>query len=367
MKKKFITLIIAALISIGAVGCTSKSNTPNNTANTTESENQNENSKYKHMSFKKIGLEFDVPKTWATKQGLQPAFSASNNLEGTYILGEVVYNFCPEDFIKELMKKSDNATTKEENEKFVQEYKNKSMDLFTIIVLDKSKEKTASAENKKKKDEIFAKYTVKEKIVEKDSLECYMLYNDKNNEENLSEKEKKEFKEVRSHIEDIKKSIKLSKPVDEIKELSNSKNIQFKTKTIHGKEIDNSIFNSHKLTMINIWATYCGPCISEMEELEKLYKEVQKENVSVLGIVIDTPNDEENQALAKQILDKKGVTFSNIIPDEKLINGFLSKVQGVPTTIFVDNKGNVVGKPIIGAGSKEKYKTEIQNRLTSLK
>lgn len=150
-------------------------------------------------------------------------------------------------------------------------------------------------------------------------------------------------------------------------DIANSKNIEFKTKTINGKDIDNSVFKNNKLTMINIWATYCGPCINEMEDLEKLYLEIKKENVNLIGIVIDTSNNKENQALAKKISDKKGVTFANIIPDEKLINNLLTSVQAVPTTIFVDNKGAIVGKPILGSNSKENYKKAIEERLTSLK
>lgn len=145
---------------------------------------------------------------------------------------------------------------------------------------------------------------------------------------------------------------------------NNSKNSTsaFNTLTLNGDEIDDSIFKDHPITMINIWATFCDPCIKEMPELEKLYQELKKENVNLIGIIADTP-DSDNEDLARTIIKEKGVTFQNIIPDENLLIGYLSEVDAVPTTIFVDENFNPIGEPIIGSRSASEYKKAIDELL----
>lgn len=234
------------------------------------------------------------------------------------------------------------------------------------MVLDKTKEKNGPIEDIKRKEKVFKEYKYKEKVAEIDNLECYILYNDKYDESGLSEEERKEFKEVRESIDELKKNIKLFTPIDISKKISENKTIEFETKTIDGKKIDSSIFEDYELTMVNIWATFCGPCIAEMPDIQNLYDEVKNKNINVVGIISDIPDD-ENEELAKQILDKKDVKFANIVPDEKLNKGILKDISGVPTTIFVDSEGNMVGEPIVGSRSKEEYKKKIEKILENLK
>jgi len=102
-----------------------------------------------------------------------------------------------------------------------------------------------------------------------------------------------------------------------------------------------------------------------MPELQKLYEEVKDEGIHVIGIVSDTP-DVDNEELAKKILAKKVVKFDNIIPDERILDGILKDISGVPTTFFVDNEGNIIGEFIVGSKSIEEFKNEIQDRLKSI-
>lgn len=145
-----------------------------------------------------------------------------------------------------------------------------------------------------------------------------------------------------------------------------SQKIEFDTKTIDKKEISSDVFKDYKLTMVNIWATYCDPCIEEMPELEKLYQEMKEKNVNIMGVISDLP-DFSDENVAIEILKTQGVTFSNIIPDESLQTGFLNTIEAVPTTVFVDSEGNIVGDPIMGSNSKEVYEKEIEKILKTLK
>lgn len=154
---------------------------------------------------------------------------------------------------------------------------------------------------------------------------------------------------------------------NQVKQEDQSPKIEFDTVTVYGDKINSDIFGEKKLTMVNIWATFCSPCIDEIPEIQELFKELIDENIdaNIMGIVADTPS-EENEIIAREIIENNNVEYLNLIPDMKLVDGLLKEVSAVPTTIFVDNNGKIVGEVIIGARSKDSYKEEILNRLDTL-
>lgn len=108
--------------------------------------------------------------------------------------------------------------------------------------------------------------------------------------------------------------------------------------------------------MLNFWGTFSGPCISEILDLGELGRDMP-EGSQLLGIVIDVEGD-ENLQMAKDILTKANAGFVNIVPDDALLK-YAEAVTGVPTTIFVDENGKLLGEPIVGTRSAEEYRTEL--------
>lgn len=66
--------------------------------------------------------------------------------------------------------------------------------------------------------------------------------------------------------------------------------IEFSAKDINNKNITSEIFEDAELTMINIWGTFCGPCIKEMPDLAQLNKNNENKGFQIIGIVIDAVN-----------------------------------------------------------------------------
>lgn len=168
-------------------------------------------------------------------------------------------------------------------------------------------------------------------------------------------------------VEQKKEEPKQQENKEEIKkELGN---LEFSSKTLSGKAIDNKIFKDYKLTMINLWATYCGYCIKEMPDLQKIYEEEAKNGVNVLGILTDSKgeDDKKQNELAKKILEKSGVKYENIIGDRNIGKYFARISTGVPLTIFVDSNGKNVGKEFSGLQSKEDFKKAIEECLKTIK
>ncbi|QZY53857.1 TlpA family protein disulfide reductase [Crassaminicella profunda] len=135
----------------------------------------------------------------------------------------------------------------------------------------------------------------------------------------------------------------------------------FKAKDMDGNEITEKLFKEHKLTMINLWGTFCGPCINEMPDLEKLSEEISKKDVNLVGIIADVKKD-KNKKEAENIIKKTGVTYVNIIPDQVLLDEIVSKFDYVPASIFIDQKGNILKTHVAGANSYEEY-LEIVNEI----
>lgn len=139
----------------------------------------------------------------------------------------------------------------------------------------------------------------------------------------------------------------------------------FSAKDLNGQTVDNTFFAKHRLTMVNVWGTFCGPCIREMPDLAQLPAEFHSRDFAILGVVADTPNT-ENEATARNLTASTKVTYTNVIPDESITAELLADVSVVPTTFFVDSTGKVVGKILTGSHSKAEWMSIIQDTLASL-
>ncbi len=139
----------------------------------------------------------------------------------------------------------------------------------------------------------------------------------------------------------------------------------FEGTDLYGNIVTQEIFNGQVLTMINIWGTFCTPCVEEMPDLAQLYQEVQKEDINIVGILVDV-SEENNKDIAVEITEGNNVEFTNIIPDDNLLKYLSEILVGVPTTIFVDKEGNIIGEPVIGARGKDDYKQIIFQRLEDI-
>lgn len=124
---------------------------------------------------------------------------------------------------------------------------------------------------------------------------------------------------------------------------------RFETTDLDGSAVSSeSLFAGSKLTMVNIWATFCGPCINEMPELEKLSNEYSEKDVTLVGLVLDVPEgDDQLLPDALAIVADTGVTYTNL----RVWDGFdeMLFISAVPTTFFVDSDGHIVGDLIVGA------------------
>ena len=123
-------------------------------------------------------------------------------------------------------------------------------------------------------------------------------------------------------------------------------------KDLDGKEVNSSeLFSGNTVTVVNFWFTTCKPCVGELADLDALNQELAQKGGAVVGINAFTLDGDEGAiAEAKEILSKKGAAYQNLWFDSDSDAGrFAAGLYAFPTTYVVDQDGNIVGQPIVGA------------------
>ena len=145
----------------------------------------------------------------------------------------------------------------------------------------------------------------------------------------------------------------------------------FAATDLNGNPVSDSVLSGYRLTMVNVWATYCNPCLNELHELAKLNAAVQEKGVQVIGLLSDVTDNslrpvESQVDLAQEIVELTGADYLHLIPDPVLYKKILSQVTAVPTTLFVDEKGSIVGYAYMGSRDCDRWMKVIEETLLLL-
>lgn len=146
----------------------------------------------------------------------------------------------------------------------------------------------------------------------------------------------------------------------------------FSMEDLEGNVYTDALFAENELTLVNLFATWCGPCVKEIPELEKLHQNLKDQGVGVIGITldgIDAYGEIDPVAIekAKELAAKTGATYPFLIPDDSAMNMRLAGVTSVPETFFVDRHGNLVGEVYLGAKNLETWTKIVETELARLK
>ena len=92
-----------------------------------------------------------------------------------------------------------------------------------------------------------------------------------------------------------------------------------------------------KVVIIDFWATWCPPCVGEMPDMNRLYKELKDKNFTVVGISMDTGSERPVKALA----DKMGIAYPILMGSNNIAKQF-GEIIGIPVSFLVDRQGKVI-------------------------
>ena len=139
---------------------------------------------------------------------------------------------------------------------------------------------------------------------------------------------------------------------------------EFEAITLEGEEINQEIFAEADLNMVNIWATYCGPCIREMPDLGTISREYAEQGFQIIGIISDVAEAKDEDAEA--IVSYTQADYTHLLLSWDLLQNYVGQVQVVPTTVFVDGEGKQVGEVYAGSRTEEEWKEIIDGLLQEL-
>ena len=128
----------------------------------------------------------------------------------------------------------------------------------------------------------------------------------------------------------------------------------FSWKAATGKTVD---FDSYRgdVTLVNFWATWCGPCKRELPDLIALQKELGPRNVKILGISTDRGSDVIGEVHA--FVKNQGITYQVVISSSELEEAF-GNIRAIPASFLIDKNGTIIQK-IIGMRNKEFFSSAI--------
>jgi len=132
-----------------------------------------------------------------------------------------------------------------------------------------------------------------------------------------------------------------------------------------GEPVTEAIFAEAEVTLLNFWATWCGPCVSELPELAKLGA-LSEGRVQVIGVLLDGLNtrgkrDEAAITAMHRLLDNARAEYAVLLPDKWLME-VASLVAAIPTTFLIDKEG-VILTTVVGARPAEKWLDEVDKAL----
>ncbi len=129
--------------------------------------------------------------------------------------------------------------------------------------------------------------------------------------------------------------------------------VRFSTTALDGTAVDESVLAGHTLTMINFFEPWCGPCVAELPDLEKLYEAYAPQGFQILGVFSTEEGTED-------VVSDAGLSY----PVLRYVPAFDRFQTGyVPTTIFVDGQGKIVGETQIGSNSYEGWEAIIKDLM----
>lgn len=136
--------------------------------------------------------------------------------------------------------------------------------------------------------------------------------------------------------------------------------------TVDGGKMSADVFANSKLTMINVWATSCGPCINEMPDLGEIAGAYDAADFQLIGIVSDAvEGDADMLAEAKDIIEETGANYPHMLLNEELYMNLVGASDSVPTTYFFNQDGELLGY-LVGAQSKAAWEEIINGLLEEM-
>lgn len=140
--------------------------------------------------------------------------------------------------------------------------------------------------------------------------------------------------------------------------------VTFEAGTIDGQSYSSEQFADSKITMLNVWATYCNPCLAEMPDLGDIAESYDKADFQLIGIISDVMENSPQEDIqnAKDLIRQTEADYPHLLLNQSVFDNLVGGVSSVPTTFFVNSKGEMLGY-VVGANDEDTWEQIIDELL----
>lgn len=131
--------------------------------------------------------------------------------------------------------------------------------------------------------------------------------------------------------------------------------LDFKANDLNGKEMSFAEYRG-KVVLLNIWATWCPPCVKEIPDLNEVHHAYKNRDVIVLGVSVDASAEDVRQALKGKIK----VDYPVWHADADFIRRF--QIRSIPHTMIV-NKEGVIVEEMMGIQSRDAFESALRKAM----
>ncbi|HLT38441.1 MAG TPA: TlpA disulfide reductase family protein [Enhygromyxa sp.] len=111
---------------------------------------------------------------------------------------------------------------------------------------------------------------------------------------------------------------------------------EFETKSLDGDDVSLADYRG-QVVLLNVWATWCDPCIRELPELARMHEQLHDKGLTVIGLNTDTRN---KRGAVRSMVMRHKLPFP-VWLDVESKSQVVFKLRGYPTSFLIDRQGNI--------------------------
>lgn len=364
MRKSLLVLSLATLAFLLFFSCSKKEEKKEEKTNSTVTTAANESKDDGMEVFEDIGFKVRLPKEFNDLDGNITAQELGDDTdEEEPVLGGLQYQYISDTTKQDTDKilNDDSLSRQEKKDKIDNEIYPRIKDIFSLATLRANLVK----DENEIKEILFASDI---KVVRKtDKYIQVITFSDGSNVEGLTEEEQKQYKEFINVAKSIQDMAQAMDPKPKTQALQSITGLNFKTQDLEGNEVTSDIFKNADVTMVNIWATWCGPCKEELPDIGRVAKKYRAKGAQVVAICSDVmEGDDSVLDEAKEIIQDSECDFI-VLRNNSSFDSIFKNIQAFPTTLFFDKNGDLVGDVVIGGRSEAEFEALFEEILAKVK